>query len=199
MHSVKGKHVSPLDAADLVEWAARFREVTVDLGTGDGHYVRYLARRCPTQATIGLDTCRANLQRSSRIAPENARFVVGDALALPDDLHRLASRVTINFPWGSLLRGFLDDRTEFLAGLRALGRPGAALEVRINAGALAEIGWSLVAGTERIAETLRRTGFAVGRPSALGADQLRAYPTTWAKRLAFGRDPRALLIVAVLA
>lgn len=199
MQSVKGKHVRPLDAAALVGWAARYHDVTIDLGTGDGHFVRHLARTCPAAAVIGVDTCRANLQRSSGTAPENARFVVGDALALPGDLQRLASRLTVNFPWGSLLRGLLDDRGEFLAGLHALGRPGTAIEVRVNAGALAETGWSLEVGTERIAAALRRTGLAVGRPSVLGPAQLRAYPTTWAKRLAFGRDPRALQIVAVLA
>jgi hypothetical protein len=33
----------------------------------------------------------------------------------------------------------------------------------------------------------------------MGPEQLRACPTTWAKRLAFGRDPRAIAVDAVIA
>jgi hypothetical protein len=34
--------------------------------------------------------------------------------------------------------------------------------------------------------------------SMLGAAELRRMPTSWAKRLAFGRDPRAIRIEAKL-
>jgi 16S rRNA (adenine(1408)-N(1))-methyltransferase len=199
MHSVKGKHAREVDAATVAAWAARYGEVVVDLGTGDGRFVRHLARRCPQRAVIGVDTCRENLRDSSRTAPENALFVVADALALPGELHRLATGVTVNFPWGSLLRGLLDGHAGLLDGLRAVGRSGAALEVRLNAGALTDAGSDLESGGERVAAVLRKAGFAVGPIRALGPDQLRDCPTTWAKRLAFGRDPRAIQIGAAFA
>lgn len=196
MHSVNGKVVRDVDAAAVAAWAARYRDVVLDLGTGDGRFVRDLARASPAAAAIGLDTCRANLRHTSRAAPANALFVVADALNAPVELGRLATRVTINFPWGSLLTGLLDGHDALLAGLHAVGRPRAALDIRLNAGALSEAGWSLDDGAAQVVAVLRRSGFAVRPVRVMGRDDLRGHPTTWAKRLAFGRDPRALHVTA---
>jgi hypothetical protein len=81
-----------------------------------------------------------------------------------------------------------------LESLTAIARPGAILEVRLNGGALAEVGWRLEDGGERVRQLLRASGFGVRPAVALTAHDLRACPTTWAKRLAFGRDPRALYL-----
>jgi len=78
--------------------------------------------------------------------------------------------------------------------LRAIALPGAMIEVRLNAGALAETGWSLEEGGERVQQVLRAGGFNMQPAAWLDARKLRACPTTWAKRLAFGRDPRALYL-----
>ena len=64
--------------------------------------------------------------------------------------------------------------------------------MRLNAGALAEAGWSLEDGGERVRQALHAAGFGARPPIALGPRDLRACPTSWAKRLACGRDPRAL-------
>lgn len=199
MQVVRGKDVAGVEPAAVAAWAARYDEAVVDLGTGDGRFVEHLARRCPARAVIGVDTCRENLRTSSRTAPENALFVLADALALPCGLHGLATGVTVNFPWGSLLRGLLDGDAGLLDGLCAVGRPGLALTIRVNGGALVEAGWSIEAGAERMASVLRGAGFVVGPVEMMGAAQLRVCPTTWAKRLAFGRDPRAVQVCAVLA
>lgn len=68
-------------------------------------------------------------------------------------------------------------------------RSSAALDVRLNGGALAEQGWSLEEGAERCKSHLGRLNLR--EPEILDARALRAFPSTWAKRLAFGRDPRA--------
>lgn len=198
MQVVKGRDVVVVEPAAVAAWARRHEEVIVDLGTGDGRFVGYLARRCPASAVIGVDTCHRNLKQSSRTAPENALFVLADALALPCGLHGLATGATVNFPWGSLLRGLLDGDAGLLCGLRAIGRPGLALTIRLNGGALVEAGWTIEAGGERVAAVLRGAGFVVGPVGMMGAEQLRGCPTTWAKRLAFGRDPRAIQVCAVL-
>lgn len=197
MQVVKGRDVVGVAPGAVAAWAARYDEVIVDLGTGDGRFVEYLARRYPARGAIGVDACRENLRTSSRTAPENALFVVADALALPCGLHGVATGVTVNFPWGSFLRGLLDGHAGLLRGLRAIGRGGSALTIRVNGGAMAEAGWTIEEGGARIAAVLRGAGFAVGPAETMEAAQLRACPTTWAKRLAFGRDPRALRVDAV--
>ena len=199
MRIVKGKQVRRMAAAEVAAWAAAFGETTVDLGAGDGRFVRWLARERPGLRAIGVDLNAENLGAASRGASGNALFVVADALALPEELNGVATRVTINFPWGSLLRGLLTGHPGLLAGLGAIARGETSLEIRLNAGALAEAGWKLEAGSERVTTVLRDAGVAVGATSVLGPADLRRWPTTSAKRLAFGRDPRAVRIEATLA
>ncbi len=199
MRVVYGKHVRRMDGAEVAAWAAGYDATIVDLGAGDGRFVRHVAGRHPGVGAIGVDLCEASLRTASRKVTANALFVVADALALPDELGRVATRVTIHFPWGSLLRGLLDGHPGLLAGLGTVGRGGAALEIGLNAGALAAAGWTLEAGSERVAAVLRDAGIDVRAPRVLDPADLRRWPTTWAKRLAFGRDPRACLIDATLA
>src|SRR5690606_36598188 len=95
-------------------------------------------------------------------------------------------------PWGSLLTGLLDADPALLSGLMSVALPSTTVDVRLNAGALAEAGWRLEEGAAHIREVLAAHGLRMKRPVTLHAPDLRAYPTTWAKRVAFGRDPRAL-------
>jgi 16S rRNA (adenine(1408)-N(1))-methyltransferase len=198
MRNVNGKKTRQLDAAEVAVWAETYPNITIDLGTGDGRFVRQFAERYPERGAIALDLCETNLRPASRNAPGNALFVVADALALPGELDGLARRVTVNFPWGSLLRALVQGDQELLAGLAAIASGHTTLEMVLNAGALAEVGWPLEPGAERIAAALRQIGAAVGEPRLVGPAELCGYPTTWAKRLAFGRDPRAIRIEASL-
>ena len=65
-----------------------------------------------------------------RLALPNALYVVANAQALPCEMHELASHVTINFPWGSLLSGLLTGDPALLDSLIAIARQGALLDVR---------------------------------------------------------------------
>lgn len=86
-----------------------------------------------------------------------------------------------------------------LEGLFAIARPGAALDIRLNAGALAEAGYTLESGGVRVRRALREGGFDVlGDPVLLGTRELRRCHTTWAKQLAYDRDPRAVCLRATL-
>jgi 16S rRNA (adenine(1408)-N(1))-methyltransferase len=198
MESLYGKQRRTIDAAAVAGYLAGYADMLIDIGTGDGHYVLHWARAYPSWFAIGVDACRENLRAASRTAPGNALFVIAEARALPSELHGLATRITINFPWGSLLGGLLEGHAGLLGGLAAAARPGAALEIRLNGGALAEQGWSLETGAEQVRQALAADGFVTGRPAALDARALRACPTTWAKRLAFGRDPIGLYLHATL-
>ncbi|HKT38299.1 MAG TPA: class I SAM-dependent methyltransferase [Ktedonobacterales bacterium] len=196
LERIHGKHSLPIEPAALLRQIARYDHVLVDIGAGDGRFVCHIAHAHPGRFVIGIDACRENLRASSRRAPDNALFFIANALALPPDLANIATHLTINFPWGTLLTGLLDGDTGLLSGLARLACPGATLELRLNGDALAEAGWPLEAGGARVRQTLRAAGFAPGPAAILGAAELRAVPTTWAHRLAFGRDPRALYLTA---
>jgi len=178
---------------------AGYSDVLIDVGTGDGRYVLHVARTRPTWFAVGVDACRDNLRKAaSRKAPPNALYVIANALALPGELDGMASKLTINFPWGSLLTGLLNGNPMLLEGLLAVARPGAELEIRLNAGALSDAGYTLESGAARVRQALQSGGFDVGDLVRLYARELRQCRTTWAKRLAYGRDPRAVCMRATL-
>jgi 16S rRNA (adenine(1408)-N(1))-methyltransferase len=193
MEMIAGKTTREIYGAELMARLAGSREILVDLGTGDGRFVEQWTRQTGCFA-IGIDACRENLRNASRHAPSNAIYLIANAETLPEELYGLATRVTINFPWGSLLDGLVMGQASLLKGVCGLLRPGAGLDVRLNGGALAEAGLSLEEGSSRVVHVLRDRGFVLARPVVMDREALRACPTTWAKRLAFGRDPRALLV-----
>jgi 16S rRNA (adenine(1408)-N(1))-methyltransferase len=194
---IRGKTSVEIDASGLAAGVAGYDDVLIDVGTGDGRYVLHVARTCPTWFALGVDACKENLRKASRKAPPNALYVIANALALPRELGGMASKVAINFPWGSLLTALLDGEPVLLEGLLAIARPGAALEVRLNGGALTAAGYTLESGGARIRQSLHDGGFDVGDLVRLDARELRQYPTSWAKRLAYGRDPRAVCLRAM--
>ncbi len=59
---------------------------------------------------------------------------------------------------------------------------------------MAEAGTTLEVGAEKIYDNLIRSGWHVESPVMMNTNALRSFPTTWAKRLAFGRDPRAMAL-----
>ena len=80
-----------------------------------------------------------------------------------------------------------------MRGLESISRSTTSVDVRLNGGALAEAGWTLEAGAEQIYNNLLQAGWQVNAPVMMNASALRNFPSTWAKRLAFGRDPRAVI------
>ncbi|CAN5658224.1 N/A [soil metagenome] len=187
MQLIVGKRPQTTDVSSIAEWARAYGSLEIDLGTGDGSFVRHRAMRDPSIAMLGLDTCASNTLENARRSPENGRFVVLDALALPAELAELASRITINFPWGSLLRSLLNGDERLLSNLAL-----CPFEIRVNTGALAEQGYDFDASIETISQYLRYLSPAKLTVEYLDRAALRAIPTTWSKRLAFGRDPRAV-------
>ena len=196
MESIQGKQSLHIEPAVLVNWLAGYQEVLVDIGTGDGRFVKTFAEAHPEYFVIGIDTCRENLRVNSRSKLPNALYLISPARSLPSELYGKARIITVNFPWGSLLGDLLDQDPSLLFGLTAIAQPGAVLEVRVNADALQECGLSLDEGSKQIQTALMLCGYEIHSSSLLGSRELRACQTTWAKRLAFGRDPRAIWIVA---
>jgi hypothetical protein len=194
MESIRGRHAVGVDPATLARQLAGYPYVLIDLGTGDGRFVRHVAATSPDTFAIGIDLCGTNLRKESRRAPANALYLIASAYAPPPELRGVATHLTINFPWSELLSGLLISDTCLLSALTTLGRPGARLEVRLNCGALTAAGWTIQEAGEAVRHSLKLAGFATSRPRLLGAHELREFPSTWAHRLAFGRDPRALYL-----
>ena len=192
METIRGRTSHDIGLIELSERLADYNQIALDLGTGDGRFVRCMAEKQKDTFFIGVDACRENLRANSRIKLPNAMFVIASAQALPLELNGLATHITINFSWGSLLESLLNNDACLVNGLLAITRPYAEMNICLNGEALATAGWTLEAGADQIKRILNDAGWRMKSRSCLDAQALRSIPTTWAKRLAFGRDPRAI-------
>lgn len=193
---------------DITNWASRFEHLHIDLGTGDGRFAVHLARARPELGVIGIDTCLDHLHGSPRRFPANVRFVQSDARDAGIGAGVATRSVSINFPYGSLLRGLVDADPALLDRLDELLGPRGHLQVRVNERALhdelpgalpgALLGTALDphdAGNT-IVRGLRRLDRVRVSSRPIERAELRAFPSTWSKRIGFGRPSAALLIEA---
>ena len=142
------------------------------------------ARTDPSTLFIGIDpvaeAMAAAANRVRREKLENALFVVAAAEALPCELDGIAGRITVLFPWGSLLAGVIGDgQPSILSALRRIARPGAVLEVVINRSAERT-------GSNGLSEHYQLAGFNV---EAMERVRVPAcYRTTWGRRVTHDSD-----------
>jgi 16S rRNA (adenine(1408)-N(1))-methyltransferase len=156
------------------------------------------ARESETLA-IGIDADAASMAEASRKAMRAAKravlpsalFVVAAAEALPAELNDRADRLTVQFPWGSLLSGLLDGDPAIVSGIARIAKPGAPVSLLLSVTehdrvvGRAALDDATFAGLEpRYAAhglTLRDAGPAT-------AEQLARSHSTWAKRLRAGSE-----------
>jgi SAM-dependent methyltransferase len=194
METIRGRMSHILDLNGLKARLTNDQRVLLDLGTGDGRYVHALADRNPDWFIIGVDTCRENLEDHSRAKAPNMLFLIASAQDLPHELNGLVSHITINFPWGSLLQSLLAGDASLLNGLSCIARHEASIEILLNGGAMTENGVDLECGAIRIQQNLWDAGWRIAGPYPIAISALQKYPSTWARRLAHGRDPRVMAL-----
>ena len=110
------------------------------MGTGDGRFILDQARQFPRKFCIGIDPSPGAMRESSKktiAKPErggvaNALFVWASVESLPPELNALASEITINYPWGSLLQALVKPDVDILKNIARLAKPGASLQILIN-------------------------------------------------------------------
>ena len=167
----------------------------IDLGTGDGRFVLAAAAADPDTLVIGIDASAGAMAEASRRAARparrgglpNALFVVAAAEALPPELDGVADVVTIQLPWGSLLRGALaldEDVAARHRRPRRAGRPGRDPRSRRRRGTASppavDVGERLANGLaddwRRLGLELREAGPATDRGHRRGPQHVGAAP-----------------------
>jgi 16S rRNA (adenine(1408)-N(1))-methyltransferase len=157
------------------------------------------------QFFIGVDACSANVvkysakiyKKPSRGGLLNALYIHAIAEVLPYELNRIANRVTVHFPWGSLLSALVQPDLTVLRGIRRICVEGATLEITLGYDLSAEPGemqrLKLPRLTPeylegRLRDAYQRAGFCDFCWEKLDKASLKALSTSWAKRLAYGKD-----------
>jgi len=97
----------------------------------------------------------------------------------PAELVGLADRLTVLFPWGSLLRAVAEAEPESLARLRAMCKRGA--DVRFV--------FERASDPAALESRYRDAGLELSA-RAMALDEARALPTTWAKKLGYSGGQR---------
>lgn len=128
----------------------------------------------------------------------NALFVVAAAERPPAELLAIADELTINFPWGSLLRGTLAVDDAVARGIAALLKPGASLTALVSVTARDGLGLGAI-------DEHREASLLAGRWANHGLQLVSICPateaevaatlSTWARRLGVGRTRPAWRIV----
>lgn len=211
---VTGKKTEPLPPDLLAALVAGHRGVVLDIGTGDGRFVLDGARGEPDRLWIGLDAVAGAMADSARTAAAkpkkgglpNALFLRGGAESLPGPLARVADRLTVNYPWGSLLRIVSRPEVAGLRRLAATARPGAAVSILLNHAVfedpdyLDRIG---LAGLQDVAvNAALPAGFAAagfGPVTRTLTDSDPGIRTRWTGQLVRGAKRRTLVITTAAA
>lgn len=208
MHVARGRDLVEMDGPELERTLVSYDRLVLDVGTGDGRFAYALAKRHPDRLVIGMDPAREQMRElSSRALRKPARggvpnvlYVVASAEAPPAELLGRADEVHVVLPWARLMVGLVLAQADVLAGLRALARPGAALEltlgadvwadpVPIEARDLPELTLDYV--RETLAPAYAAAGVPIVEARMLSPEEIAAIPSSWARRLAHGRrSPR---------
>lgn len=126
----------------------------------------------------------------------NARFVQASLEALPPVLTGLATHVSVNYPWGSLLRAVALPDDALLSRLVSEGCAGAAFEIRINLHPLQDAAQARRLGLteaavlgppDRLATHYAKAGLVIESTGRATPETMAA--TRWGKQLrSGGRD-----------
>ena len=151
METIRGKMSQNLDLDGLNERVKNYQRVMLDLGTGDGRYVRSLADQASQIGSSSAWTRAAKI--CANIHAQNCPKCFSSSPArriCQREFNGLISHVTINFPWGSLLESLLagDAALDEWAFIHC--EANAQIDIHLNGGALAEAGTDLEAGTQKI-------------------------------------------------
>ncbi len=171
--------------------------MALDLGTGDGRAVLAAAAERPDTLVIGVDASAPAMAEASRRAARrralpNALFVVAAAEQPPAPLHGRVDSMTINFPWGSLLRGLLGHDDDVLAGVAKLLAPGANATVLTSV--MPRDRMPPIPPTAELREIYRRHGLVVIEARPATAAEVKASRSSWAKRLRAGNERLVTLL-----
>lgn len=208
MRQVVGKRTLDLDTAAFAELRARYGQLVIDLGTGDGKHVLAVARSRPDALVVGLDASPDALRRTALRAADrparggtpNALFVWSAVEQLPPELGGL-DEVHCLMPWGSLLRALVRPEPDVLRAVAGRCRPGASFLVTLNLHAwrpaVPEVGDTAEPTPDTVADELAPayagSGWIVEHAWYPDAGELAALGTSWTKRLGSSRSELAVL------
>ncbi|HVH86127.1 MAG TPA: hypothetical protein VM912_05340 [Terriglobales bacterium] len=143
-----------------------------------------------------LETAWKATRKPTRGGVANLICIAEPLDVLAQELSRVADRVTVVLPWGSLLRAVAAPEIASLRQIANLCLPCASLEIVFSYDPQrdlregARLGLSLLNDehiTSKLPRLYEEAGLSVASVEEIPLRELAKYETTWAKRLATGR------------
>lgn len=201
----------PLEDDEFESLAREYDDVVIDIGTGDGRFVLRTARDRPQSLVIGIDpvqeamagVARRASAKPSRGGVPNALFLVASAEALPGALSSKASLVTVNYPWGALLRTLVEPDRDGLRAVAGLLQPGGRLIALLNASVTDDRDYGERLGLppledahieERLVPGWQESGLEGVTWHRLEPAEEPAHHTTWGRRLVRGSNRSTIVV-----
>ncbi|MDJ0836055.1 MAG: class I SAM-dependent methyltransferase [Acidobacteriota bacterium] len=205
----RGKKQERMDSESFHALTQSYESLQIDLGTGDGRFVLREARERPTRLCIGLDAVGDNLaptaskamRKPAKGGAPNALFVIAPVERMPEMLRGKADRITVNFPWGSLLNAVVEPDRKIMADILSLGAPNAGIELLINYYVFTDPGYlerlnlptldqaylkdALLPAYKSLGMVIEEHRFISGQPP---------HRTSWGQRLSLGSGRETLLV-----
>lgn len=204
-----GKKIRSADS--LEKLTENFECVEVDIGTGDGRFVYNQARKNSDIFYIGIDPVAENMfeyaaksaQKPARGGVSNVLYIVAAVEDIPEELSNIADKIYVTLPWGSLLEGIIKGNQHILENLADIAKCQAEFEFCFTYDVLHEaneiskrelpiITMDYIDGS--LAKSYAACGFNLVKVNMLTEKELRLYPTTWAKKLGFGRTREVFVV-----
>ena len=122
---------------------------------------------------------------------------MGSIEALPEELNGIANQVFINFPWSGLLKGIVLVENDTWSNIKRICKTGAYIDILFGYERTGGIDETEQFGIpvlnplyikETIAPRLAEKGFRVIEMRTVDPGEIRNYPSSWAKKLGYGRD-----------
>lgn len=201
MKIIKGNKQLYIDVAQIANLLQSYKDVEIDLGTGDGRYVYKKAKKNPLCLYIGIDPSEKQLQVYSKKALkgklENAVFVLASIESTPDELADSAVVININLPWGTLLKTIMRPELENLKKVAALIKKGGVLKIvlgytqefeptEVERLELRNINKDQI--TKVLAPEYLKANLKITICKELEKEELKNIESTWSKKLSFGKD-----------
>jgi 16S rRNA (adenine(1408)-N(1))-methyltransferase len=203
---LQGKALITMTGAELRARLAGYAAVVLDIGTGDGRFVYREARAHPDQFYIGLDAVAENLaenavkitRKAARGGAGNVLYVIENVETMPVALQGIANRICINYPWGSLFKGLILGDQGIVHNIAATAVPGASGEILINSAVFFDPVPHDILGLPELTDgyienslkpLYRCAGLTIIDYERIGKAVMKDIPTSWSKRLAYGKKP----------
>ena len=142
-----------------------------------------------------IDRLRVAARSALRHNVSNVLFAVARIEDAPCELDGTADRITVSFPWGSLLRGIVRAEPSVLEPLARIAKPGACVDVLLSVetrDAASGLGPDDISALPARADAFARCGLVVERFDIATDGEIAASGSSWAKRLGGSRRVSAL-------